>query len=70
MREDSQQRVDELSDSKAALVREWLHDLRDANEEDGPSLNGKALASLGRGLADLTARRVTHLADYERERGL
>jgi len=70
MREELHQLVDELSDGKAELVREWLHDLRDANDEDGPPLDAEALSSLDRGLADLAARRVTHLADYERERGL
>jgi hypothetical protein len=62
--------VDKLSEGKAEFVSEWLQDLRDANDEEGPPLDAEALASLDRGLADLAAGQLTHLVDYERERGL
>jgi len=62
--------VDELPEEQAELAQVWLRDLRDAADEDGPPLDGATLASLDRGLADLSAGRVKTLAEYERERGL
>lgn len=61
--------VDELPEEQTELARLWLEDLRHAADEDGP-LDGDALASLDRGLADVAAGRVKPLAEYERERGL
>jgi len=69
-REALHQLVDELPENQAELARRWLQDLRGATDEDGPPLDSEALASLDRGLADLSAGRVKLLADYERERGL
>ena len=62
--------VDELPEEQTELARVWLEDLRNAADEDGPPLDAEALASLDRGLADVTAGRVKPLAEYERERGL
>jgi predicted transcriptional regulator len=62
--------VDELPDGQAELARVWLEDLRGAADEDGPSLDAEALASLDRGLADVAAGRLKPLEEYERERGL
>ena len=64
------QLVDELPEAKAELAREWLEDLRHAADEDGPALDSEALASLDRGLDDISARRLKSLDEYERERGL
>jgi hypothetical protein len=69
-REELHRLVDELPDDQTGLAHAWLQDLRDAADEDGPPLDAEALASLDRGLADLSAGRVKPLADYERERGL
>jgi predicted transcriptional regulator len=69
-REALHQLVDELPEDQAELARGWIEDLRDAADDDGPSLDAEVIASLDRGLADLAAGRVKHLADYERERGL
>jgi hypothetical protein len=60
---------DELPEDQAKLAHGWLQDLHDA-ADDGPPLDPEALASLGRGLADVAAGRVKPLAEYERERGL
>jgi hypothetical protein len=62
--------VDELPDDQAELARGWLEDLRDAPDDDGPSLDAETLASLDRGIADVTAGRVKSLDDYKREREL
>ena len=62
--------VNELPDDQAELAHSWLHDLRDAADEDGPPLDSETLASLDRGLADAAAGRVKSLTDYEHERGL
>lgn len=62
--------VDELPEDQADLARGWLLDLRDATDGDGPPLDAEALASLGRGLADLAAGRVKPLGEYKCERGL
>jgi len=69
-REELHQLVDELPEDRAELAREWLQDLRNAADEDGPPLDVEALASLDRGLADVAAGRVKPLAEYQRERGL
>ena len=69
-REALHQLVDELPEEQAELAHAWLQDLRDAADEDGPPLDPEALASLDRGLADVTAGRVKPLAEYQRERGL
>ena len=69
-RQQLHQLVDELPDDQAELARGWLQNLRDAADEDGPPRDAEALASLGRGLADLAAGRVKPLAEYRRERGL
>ncbi|MGA2329686.1 MAG: hypothetical protein ABSH05_25825 [Bryobacteraceae bacterium] len=62
--------VDELPDSQVELACEWMEDLRDANDAGGPPLDEEALASLDRGLADISAGRVKQLDAYQRERGL
>ena len=62
--------VDELPEAQAELVRQWLEDLRHAADGDGPPLDAEALASLDRGLADISSGRVKPLDEYERERGL
>jgi hypothetical protein len=62
--------VDQLPDDQAELARVWLEDLRDAADADGPPLDGATLASLDRGLADVSEGRVKSLGQYERERGL
>jgi NADH:ubiquinone oxidoreductase subunit len=68
-REELHHLVDELPEEQAELAREWLQDLRDAADHDGPPLDDESLASLDRGLADLAAGRVKPLGEYERERG-
>lgn len=62
--------VDELPDEQAELARQWLEDLRHAADEEGPPLDAETLASLDRGLADISAGRVKPLDEYKRERGL
>ena len=62
--------VDELPEEQTEIARLWLEDLRHAADQDGPPLDADVLASLDRGVADVAARRVKSLADYERERGL
>jgi hypothetical protein len=62
--------VDQLPDDQAELARVWLEDLRDAADAGGPPLDGATLASLDRGLADVSEGRVKSLGQYERERGL
>lgn len=62
--------VDELPDDQAELARQWLEDLRQAADDDGPPLDAEALASLDRGLSDISSGRVKPLDEYERERGL
>ena len=69
-REALHQLVDQLPEAQAELAQVWLHDFRDAADDDGPPLDAEALASLDRGLADLAAGRVKPLAEYQRERGL
>jgi hypothetical protein len=62
--------VDELPEDQAELARQWLEDLRHAADQEGPPLDAESLASLDRGLADISAGRVKPLDDYKRERGL
>ena len=62
--------IDQLPEEQAELARVWLEDLRDAADLDGPPLDAATLASLDRGLADVSAGRVETLEQYERERGL
>jgi hypothetical protein len=69
-RETLHQLVDQLPDDQAELARVWLEDLRDAADADGPPLDAAALASLDRGLADVSKGRVKPLDQYECERGL
>ncbi|MBI1791894.1 MAG: hypothetical protein HYR60_30575 [Acidobacteria bacterium] len=64
------QLVDELPEDQAELARQWLEDLRHAADDGGPPLDSDTLASLDRGLADISAGRVKALDEYERERGL
>lgn len=64
------QLVDQLPDDQAELARVWLENLRDAADADGPPLDATALASLDRGLADVSQGRVKPIDQYERERGL
>ena len=64
------QLVDQLPDDQADLARVWLEDLRDAADAGGPPPDAAALASLDRGLADVSEGRVKPLDEYERERGL
>jgi len=60
--------VDELPEEQAELARDLLEDLRGAADLDGPELDKESLASLDRGLADITAGRVKTLDEYTRER--
>jgi hypothetical protein len=69
-REALHQLIDQLPDEQAELARVWLEDLSGSADSDGPPLDAVTLASLDRGLADVSAGRVKSLADYERERGL
>ena len=62
--------VDELPEDQAELARHWLEDLRHAPDDDGPPLEAETLASLDRGLADISAGLVKPLDEYKRERGL
>ena len=62
--------VDEMPDDQAELARQWIEDLRNATDEDGPPLHSETLASLDRGLADVAAGRVKSIAEYDHERGL
>ena len=64
------QLVDELPQDRVDLARLLLEDLANAADEDGPLMDDAALASLDRGLADITAGRVKSPEDYEHERGL
>ena len=57
--------VDQLPDDQAELARVWLEDLRDAADADGPPPDGATLASLDRGLADVSEGRVKSLGQYE-----
>lgn len=69
-RETLHQLVDQLPDDQAELARVWLEDLRAAADDEGPPLDAVTLASLDRGLADMSKGRVKPLDQYERERGL
>ena len=62
--------VDELPEDQVELARHWLEDLRHAPDDDGPPLEAETLASLDRGLADISAGLVKPLDEYKRERGL
>ena len=64
VKEELHQLIDRLADEQA---RDLLGDLRDAADVDGPPLDGEALASLDRGLADIAANRMISLEDFERE---
>ncbi len=64
------QLVDQLLEDQVDLARNWLEDLRDAADADGPPLDAASLASLDRGLADVAEGRFKPLEQYERERGL
>lgn len=70
VKEEIHRLVDELSDDRAELARRVLLDLHNASDADGEPLGAEALASLDRGLADITAGRVKSLEQYERERKL
>lgn len=61
--------VDQLPDDQAELALMILEDLADAADAEGAPLDPATLASLDRGLADLSAGRVITLDQYERERG-
>lgn len=62
--------IDVLPDEQADLARELLEDLQGASDIDGPALDAETLASLDRGLSDISAGRVKSLDQYKRERGL
>jgi hypothetical protein len=62
--------VEELPDEQTDLACALLEDLRNAADIDGPPLDADALASLDRGLADISAGRVKVLNEFERDRGL
>jgi hypothetical protein len=62
--------VDELSEEQAGFAQLLLEDLRNAADTGGEPLGEEALASLDRGMADVSAGRVTSLEEYERKRGL
>jgi hypothetical protein len=57
------QLVDELPDEQAELARQFLEDLRQASGGEGPPLDSGTLASLDRGLADISAGRMKPLDD-------
>ena len=69
-REALHQLVDELPDAQAELARHWLEDLRDAADPDGSPLDSETVASLDRGLSDISENRVKTVDEYKRERGL
>ena len=69
-REALHQLVDDLPDDQAELARVWLEDLRRASDDGGPPPDPETLASLDRGIADVSAGRIKSLEQYERERGL
>jgi len=48
----------------------WLEDLTGAVDAGGLPLDAATLASLDRGLADVSGERVKSLGQYERERDL
>lgn len=60
------QLVEDLPNDQADFARCLLEDLRHASDEDGPPLDAETLASLDRGLADITNGRVKPLDEYER----
>lgn len=62
--------VEELPEEQADLACALLEDLRNAADIDGPPLDADSLASVDRGLADISAGRRKPLNEYERERGL
>ena len=64
------QLIEDLPDDQVELARHWLEDLRRASDDEGPPLDAEALASLDRGLADITEGRIKSLDEYARERGL
>ena len=64
------QLVEELPEDQADLARHLLEDLRHASDDGGPPLDAETLASLDRGLADISEGRVKSLDEYERERGV
>lgn len=55
------QLVDELPEDQAELARQWPEDLRHAADDDGEPLDAETLASLDRGLADISSGRVKPL---------
>lgn len=57
--------VDQLADDQVDYAMQWLEDLRDAADLDGPALDAASLASLDRGLADLAEGRLKPL--YRRD---
>jgi len=62
--------VEELPEAQAELALEWLEDLREANDLEGRPLDEESLASLDRGLDDISTGRMTQLEEYQRKRGL
>ena len=58
-----------MPDDQAELARQWIEDLRNAADEDGPPPHSETLASLDRGLADVAAGRLKSIAEYDHERG-
>jgi len=69
-RESLHRLIDELPDDQAELARVWLEDLHDAPDDNGPPLDATTLASLDRGLGDITEGRTKSLEEYRHERGL
>jgi hypothetical protein len=51
-------------------ARELLDDPLDAADVDGPALDQSTLASLERGLSDISAGRVISLEDFEKQHSL
>ena len=64
VKEELHQLIDGLDDEQA---RDLLEDLRDPADADGPPRDEEALASLDRGLADITADRIVSFEEFERE---
>ncbi len=70
VKEELHRLVDQLPENDLLEVREFIEDLRAAEEADEEPLDSETLESLDRGLADIRAGRVKPLEQYEREPGL
>ena len=62
VKEELHRLIEGLADEHA---RDLLDDLRDAADANGPPPDSETLASLDRGLADISADRVVSLEEFE-----